>query len=105
MRKDETEGRTFESFENVFEHAEKRAGYWVELAKLEFTSKIISRMTNLGVGKSDLAKRLEVQPGMVTRLLSGRNNFELATMVRIAKALDSSFRCHLEPSGTTTCWI
>jgi hypothetical protein len=37
--------------------------------------------------------------------LSGRNNFELLTMVRIAMALNCRFRSHLEPLGAQTVWF
>ena len=96
---------SFSSFEQFFDQSEQRPGYWVELAKLDFTREVFDRMKALDVSKSQLAAKLEAQPGLVTRLLSGRNNFELTTMVRIARALDCEFRCHLQPSGTKTCWI
>lgn len=95
----------FDSFEQLFEQAERRSDYWVERAKLEFTRDILLRMEKEGVSKTELAARLEVQPGMVTRLLSGRNNFELSTMVRMAKALNCRYRSHLEPFGAQTIWI
>jgi hypothetical protein len=96
---------SFDSFEQFFDQSEQRPGYWVELAKLDFTREIYSRMKVLNVTKSQLAAKLAAQPALVTRLLSGRNNFELATMVRVARALDCEFRCHLQPGGTKTCWI
>lgn len=95
----------FDSFEDFFEQAETRPGYWVELAKLEFTRKLLARMDALGLKKGKLAQALGVQPGLVTRLLSGKNNFELGTMVRLARALDCEFKCHLQPAGTKTMWI
>lgn len=95
----------FETFEEFFEQAEKRPDYWAERAKLEFTKEVIQKMTEAGISKTELASRMEVWPGMVTRLLSGRNNFELVTMVRIAMALDCRFRSHLEPIGTKTLWL
>lgn len=96
---------SFDSFEQFFQQAEERPGYWIELAKLEFTEEVHARMKQLGTSRSQLAAGLDVQPGMVTRLLSGRNNFELATMVRIARALNCEFRSHLQPQGIKTCWI
>jgi plasmid maintenance system antidote protein VapI len=96
---------SFDSFEDFFEQAEKRPGYAVELAKLEFTRKVLDRMAELGLKKGQLAAALGAKPALVTRLLSGRNNFELGTMVRLARALDCEFRCHLQPRGTTTMWI
>jgi transcriptional regulator with XRE-family HTH domain len=97
--------RNFDSFEEFFEQAEKRDGYWLERSKLEFTEEVLARMKETGITRTELAARLKSQPGMVTRLLSGRNNFELATMVRMARALDCALRTHLEPVGTKACWI
>jgi outer membrane PBP1 activator LpoA protein len=45
------------------------------------------------------------EPAFVTRLVSGHNNFTIATMVRVARALDCEFRCHLQPAGTKACWL
>ena len=106
MRRKNTESyQSFESFEEFFAQAEQRPGHWIELAKLEFTNEVIARMKELGISKSELAGSLDVRPGFVTRLLSGKNNFELATMVKLARALDCEYRSHLQPSGTKTCWI
>jgi plasmid maintenance system antidote protein VapI len=96
---------SFESFEQFFGQTEQRLGYWVEVAKLDFTRETLDRMKQLGVTKGQLAVKLEAQPALVTRLLNGRNNFELATMVRIARALDCEFRSHLQPKGTQAMWI
>jgi transcriptional regulator with XRE-family HTH domain len=95
----------FDSFEQFFDQVEKRAGYWEERAKLEFTREVLLKMNKEGVSKTELANRLEVQPGMVTRLLSGRNNFELSTMVRMAMAVKCRFRSFLESLGTTNIVI
>lgn len=95
----------FETFEGFFQQAEQRPGYWVELAKLEFTEKMLGRMKELDVSKSELAGRMEAKPAFITRLVSGHNNFTLETMVRIARSLNSEFRCHLQPAGTKTMWI
>jgi hypothetical protein len=96
---------TFDSFEELFQRAEERTGYWVELAKLEFTEEMLARMKSLGTKKSQLATTLGAKPAFVTRLVSGHNNFTLETMVRVARALDCEFRCHLQPAGTKACWI
>jgi transcriptional regulator with XRE-family HTH domain len=95
----------FDSFEEFFRQAEQRPGFWVERAKLEFTEEILARMKQIGLNRTQFAAKLDAQPALVTRLLNGRNNFELATMVRVARALDCDFRCHLQPMGTRTCWI
>lgn len=95
----------FDTFEEMFERAERRIGYWVELGKLEFTEEMLSRMKERGVSKSQLATGLGVKPALVTRLVSGNNNFTIETMVRIARVLDCEFRCHLQPNGTKAGWV
>jgi len=96
---------SFDSFEEFFQQSEQRPGYWLELAKLDFTREVLDRMKQLGVTKGQLAAKLEAKPALVTRLLSGKNNFELATMVRLARVLDCEFRSHLQPKGTTAMWM
>jgi len=95
----------FDSFEDFFDQVEQRADYLEERAKLEFTREILAQMETNGVSRTEFASRLQVQPGMVTRLLSGRNNFELITMVRMAKALNCRYRSHLEPMNAKTIWF
>jgi transcriptional regulator with XRE-family HTH domain len=95
--KKEEMAKRFNSFDEFFEEIEREADYWVELAKLEFTRDIQHKMARGKVSRTELANRLEVRPGMVTRLLSGQNNFQLSTMVRIALALNCRFRSCLEP--------
>lgn len=96
---------TFDSFEELFQRAEERPGYWVELGKLEFTEEMLARMKEREISKSQLAARMQAKPAFVTRLVSGHNNFTLETMVRVARALDCEFRSHLQPAGTKACWI
>lgn len=99
------EATSDDPFARLFAKVEKSPRYWEELARLEFTEKILARMSELSVNRTELAERLDVQPSLVTRLLSGQNNFEMGTMVRIARALNCDFRSHLQPAGTETMWI
>ena len=91
-------------FAPFFAEAEQSPSYWVKLAKLEFTEEVLGCLKDLGMSKSQLADRLGVSPAMVTRLVNGNNNFELATMVKIARALGCEFRSHLQRPGTQTLW-
>jgi transcriptional regulator with XRE-family HTH domain len=92
-------------FAALFQRAEQSERYFLELAKLEFTEEIIARMKAAGVNRAELARRMGAKPAFVTRLLSGSNNFELATMVKVARALNCEFRCHLQPDGIETQWL
>lgn len=101
-----TEPKTEENpFDIFFKDDEKSVDYCAARARIEFTEEIVSRMKQLGIKKGELAEKMGRQAGFVTRLLSGRNNFELETMVRLAMALDCKFHSHLAPVGTESCWL
>jgi predicted transcriptional regulator len=76
-----------ESFAPIFEKSKQSDVFWEELAILSFTGSVLERLKTLGLTKMDLAHRLRSSPAYVTKLLSGRNNFTLRTMVRIARLL------------------
>ena len=92
-------------FEALFNEAEQQDAYHVSIAKLRFTEDMLANMEKIGMGKSELADKLGVTPAQISRLCSGRNNFTIETMVRIARALGCEFRSHLQPEGATTQWI
>lgn len=95
----------FDLFEGLFSEAEKSNGFWISKAKYKFTEEMLMQMEAIGLKKADLAVRLDVKPAQITRLCSGQNNFTIDTMVRVARALNCEFRCHLQPDGVTTHWI
>lgn len=96
---------SIDSFESLFAQAEKRLDYKVEGAKNEFTEKVVHRMEEAGVTRSELADRLGKKKPQVTRLLRGGNNFTVETMVEIADALGCNYRSHLEPKDCETMWL
>ncbi len=93
------------SFQNMLERSKKRDQFWVETAILEFTEEMAARMDQLKVTNSQLAERLNVNPAFVTKLLRGKNNFTIETMVKLSRALDAELRVHMQPAGTVSQWI
>ena len=94
-----------DSFESLFDQAEKRLDYKVEGAKSEFTENIVRRMKEAEVTRSDLAEILGKKKPQITRLLRGDNNFTVQTMVEIADALGCNYRSHLEPKECEAVWL
>jgi transcriptional regulator with XRE-family HTH domain len=90
----------FTSFEELFEQAEQRLDYHVEGAKNDFTEKLVNRMKAIGMNRTELAEKLGKEKPQITRLLCGKNNFTIKTMVKIASALDCTFTSTLEPKET-----
>ncbi len=93
------------SFQNMLDRSKKRDQFWVETAILEFTEEMAARMDQLKVTNSQLAERLNVNPAFVTKLLRGKNNFTIETMVKLSRALDAELRVHMQPAGTVSQWI
>ena len=93
------------SFQNMLERSKKRDQFWVETAILEFTEEMAARMDQLKVTNSQLAERLNVNPAFVTKLLRGKNNFTIETMVKLSRVLDAELRVHMQPAGTVSQWI
>ena len=91
-------------FSELFAGLGTDEAYLAEFAILELTEEIGRRMSQLGLSRSELAKRLGTTPAYVTKILRGDANFTLRTIVRLAIALDSEFRCHLQPEGASAHW-
>ena len=86
------------NFAELYRKAEQSEEFWIAGAILELTEEVVRRMEERGVSRSELARRLGTSPAYVTKLLRGNVNVTLATMVRLARALDSELRCHLKPA-------
>jgi transcriptional regulator with XRE-family HTH domain len=72
------------------EDAESRE-YKLETLALRLSHVIAEAMDDCGMNRADLARALDVSPPMVTKILSGRSNFTLKTLVSLADTLDCEF--------------
>lgn len=86
---------TDQCFSEIFEDVEKSDSYWEELAILEFTEALVARLETLSLSRLEWAKKLDIKPSQVTRVLAGKNNFTLRTMVKLARSL----QCDLATLG------
>ena len=83
------------TFSELFHEAEQHEDYWVAGAILQFTEDVVREMERQGMTRTELAKRLGSSPAYVTKLLRGKVNFTLATMVRLARALGTELTARL----------
>lgn len=88
-----------QSFAELFKRAEEHEDYWLAGAILEFTEAVVREMERQGISRTELARRLGTTPAYVTKILRGKVNFTLATMVRLARALSSEM--HVQLIGPT----
>ena len=87
------------TFSAMFQEAEQHDDYWVAGAILAFTESIVREMDRQGMSRTELAQRLGATPAYVTKILRGKVNFTLATMVRLARALNANLNVELSPGA------
>jgi transcriptional regulator with XRE-family HTH domain len=83
------------TFPDLFAQAERHEDYWVAGAILAFTEDVVREMERQGMSRAELARRLGATPAYVTKILRGKVNFTLATMVRLARALGGELQVQL----------
>ena len=83
------------TFSELFQEAERHEDYWVAGAIMEFTESLVREMERQGLSRVELARRLGASPAYVTKILRGKVNFTLATMVRLARALGTELHVQL----------
>lgn len=84
--------------------AENTDEYWAQTSIIDFTEEVLRLMEIRGLTKSDLAKRLNMSPAYITKVLRGNVNFTLLTMTKLARALGAVVRIHLAPDGVVVFW-
>jgi transcriptional regulator with XRE-family HTH domain len=83
------------TFAELFQQAEEHEDYWLAGAILELTENVVREMERQGMTRTELAQRLGTTPAYVTKILRGKVNFTLATMMRLARALDADLNVRL----------
>lgn len=73
--------------------------------KLVITNRLIELMNEQGVSRSELAKRMNIQPSRVTAMLSGTSNLTIATLVRAGMALGAELHQTFVPAGGQVRWV
>ncbi len=89
----------------LFAGLEQDSEYQAECAIVDFTENMAKRIEKLGITRSELASRLDTSPAYITKILRGNANFTLKSMVRIACALESDLKIHLQPEGVHSQWF
>jgi ribosome-binding protein aMBF1 (putative translation factor) len=78
--------------ESIEEHEAADPEYRRERARnrhlREFAKLVLIRRTELGLNQQALAERMGTSHSVISRLESGRHSFSIATMERVARALD-----------------
>jgi transcriptional regulator with XRE-family HTH domain len=91
-------------YQRMFDEAQASPEAWVDGPIVEFTEDLCRLMEEKGLSRADLAKKLGTSRAYVTKLLGGNANFTLATMVKLAFALDGAIHVHIADKHAVTRW-
>jgi transcriptional regulator with XRE-family HTH domain len=78
--------------------------YWTEVGILDFTEDLCALMDRNNVSRTKLANLIGNSPAYITKVLRGDVNFTLATMTKLAHALNAVVHVHLSPEGAIVHW-
>lgn len=87
------------SFTKALDRARTRLSYYEESLFIETAARLIDAMENRGVTRSELARRLDVSPAYVTKILRGHANLSLESLAKLAFALELKWECILIPQN------
>lgn len=93
-----------ERYSKMFQEAEASVEYWVAGPEIEFTEDLCRLMKEKKVSRAELARRMGTSRAYITKLLGGDANFTLATMVKLAMALDGAVHVHIADKRARTRW-
>jgi transcriptional regulator with XRE-family HTH domain len=82
----------------LFDGDADNPAFKLEALSLRLSHMIAEALDAKGMNRADLARALRVSAPMVTKILSGRSNFTLKTLVGVAHALDLEFDPALRPT-------
>ena len=77
--------------------------YWSEAASVSFTEDLLNLMGD-GVSQAELARRVGVSRGYISRVFRGVENLTLETMTKLAIAVGGSVRLHVASQDRVTRW-
>lgn len=84
-------------FSEARNRARRHVAYYEEGLLVETAARLIGAMERKGVARGELARRLDVSPAYVTKVLRGQANLSLVSLARLAFALNLRWECILLP--------
>ena len=84
------------------EDLEQDIDYQAELVKLAIAELLLSRMEQMDISRSELARRMNVSRARVTQILAGYANLTVSTMAAAAAALGTKVSVELIPTAPSS---
>lgn len=73
--------------------------------KLTIVEELLQFMKREGINRSELAKRMDVLPSRITKMLSGDSNLTIDTLVRAGRAVGADLAQTFVPKGHRIEWL
>ena len=85
----------YNSFSNLWADLESDASFQAEKTILDFTLQLHQLMEQRKVSKKDLAEAIGTSQAYITKIFKGNANFTIATMTKLAHAIDGKITIHV----------
>ncbi len=93
------------NFATLYKRLEKTPGYLAERMAVTLLAELNTRMRDLGMSNSDLARAADVSPAYITKLFRGPSNVSLETIAKLALAVECQPHVHLAVEGAQVRWF
>ena len=93
------------SFQDLFKVAESSPDHWKRAANLGFVYAIDRLLFKMNKPRAYLASLTGIPESTISRNLNGKQNLTIATMVKMAEALDAAVRIHVEKKEIKGGWL
>lgn len=77
--------------------------YWAEAAKSQFVDEIFRLMEEKDMTRADLAKKMDVSPAYISKVLGAYMNFSIESMAKFAFAFEAKIDISMTPLEETKC--
>jgi transcriptional regulator with XRE-family HTH domain len=85
--------------------AQQSPEFAAEQVKLDFAVALERRMSQQGITRAELARKLGTSAAAITQTLRGDANLSIERMARLAQALDAALHVHLAPVSSQVRWL
>lgn len=96
---------SLEALRKLKSRALNRDGFWIEKVKLEFTRALRSQMQRRNVKKGSLARKLDLSPAYISKVMRGDENLTIETMVKLARGAGGRLHLHISDQNSDVNWI
>lgn len=87
------------NFSSALEEAREHPAYWQEDILVDVAHHLARELESRKMTQADLASKLGVKPGYISRVLRGHENLTLKTLAKIAFILGKRWECMLVSQG------